>query len=150
MSMRIGVMAAGMIAFAVNTGAVAAGGAEVPTKFHGAGCNLKYTYSRTPKGDAFDCVQAKSGYKEGVSHDNDNFIRINASGVSGVEWGCTVKSVKTSTDTEFTFTADCSDEGHSSAGTVTLLLRPGKLVIVDQVAEGTHIIDVYHLLDGLH
>lgn len=150
MSARIGLMAVGAFALAMNAGAAPAQAAEIPAKFHGAGCNLKYAYTRTPKGDAYDCVKAKEGHQDGVAHDNDNFIRINSKGVSGVEWGCTVKSVKTSTDTEFTYAADCSAEGHEAPGTVTLLLRPGNLVIVDQTMKGQHFIDVYHLLDGLN
>lgn len=149
MSARIGLIAAGMLALTVSAEAVPGAGAEIPEKFHGTGCNLKYIYARTPKGDAYDCVKAKADYKEGTAHDNDNFIRIRAGGIAGVEWGCTVKSVKVATDTEFTFVGECSDEGHSSASTVTLLLRPGNLVIVDQITDGQHTIDVYRLRGDL-
>lgn len=147
---RIGAIAAGFMAAASVAVAAPAGmGSEIPAKFRGAGCNLKYAYSRTPKADASECISAKAGRKEGDAHDNDNFIRITAGGVAGVEWGCTVKTVKTATDTEFTFVGECSDEGQSMTSTVTLIMRPGKVVILDQVTEGRHIIDVYHLLDGL-
>jgi hypothetical protein len=150
---RIGLVAVGLLAFVGSVAVAVPGGAgnEIPPKFRGAGCNLKYGYTRTPKADASECIAAKAGRKDGDAHDNDNFIRITAGGVAGVEWGCTVKSIKAATDTEFTFVGECSDEGsQGSASTVTLLLRPGKVVIVDQVTEGRHIIDIYHILDGLH
>jgi hypothetical protein len=123
--------------------------AKIPPRFQGAGCNLKYVYARTPRLNASDCIAAKEGHKDGDAHDNDNFIRITEDGVAGVEWGCSVKTAKTMNEAEFTFAGECSDEGTSSSGTITLLLRPGRLVIVDQVTKGQHIIDIYHLLDGL-
>lgn len=146
-AMRMGLIGASILLSLAGGGAART--AEVPAPFHGAGCNLKYSYARAPKGDASDCISAKAGRKEGEGHDNDNFIRITKEGVMGVEWGCSVKSVRTAEPAEFTFAAACSDEGTEFASTVTLLLRPGRLVIVDQVVEGRHIIDIYRLRDDL-
>jgi hypothetical protein len=142
-------MAAGLALMATSLAGAAQPAGEIPAAFRGAGCNLKYTYARQPKGDASSCVSAKAGRKEGDGHDNDNFIRISRTGVAGVEWDCKVKTVKTASEAEFTFAGDCSDENTQSASTVTLLLRPGRLVIVDQVTEGRHIIDIYRLRDDL-
>jgi hypothetical protein len=134
---------AALIAIGLSGPAMAA--PEIPAKFQGEGCNLKYTYARTPKNNTTGCVSAKADYKEGEGHDNDNFIRITKDNVGGVEWGCTVKTVKSAGDAEFTFDGDCGGEGVEFASTVTLLLRPGKMVIVDQVVEGRHMVDVYRL-----
>lgn len=140
---------ASLILIAIGVPAAAQPATEIPAEFQGVGCNLKYTYARTPKGDAIDCFNAKADYKEGYGHDNDNFIRITKDQVAGVEWGCTVKTGKSASEAEFTFAGDCGGEGVDFASTVTLLLRPGGLVIVDQVIEGRHIIDVYRLSDAL-
>jgi hypothetical protein len=123
--------------------------AEIPAALHGAGCNLKYTYARTPKGDASDCINAKAGREDGQGHDNDNFIRITKDKIAGVEWGCDVKSVTKVNESEVVFAGACGDEGTEYEGKVTLLLRPGRLVIIDQETEGRHMIDIYRLRDDL-
>jgi hypothetical protein len=147
---RAGLFATAVLVFAASTVDVSAGpGAEIPPQFRGAGCNLKYAYTKTPKADASECIYAKADHKEGDAHDNDNFIRITKDNVAGVEWGCTVKSVKAAGAAEFTFVGDCGEEGTSYPAVVTLLMRPGNLVIVDVANEGLHTIDIYHLLDGL-
>jgi hypothetical protein len=144
MVLGLAMMTMGMFA------ATAEPAAEIPAKFHGNGCNLKYTYARAPKDYAADCINARQGHKEGEGHNDDNFIRITKSSVAGVEWVCDVKTAKTAGETEFTFDADCGGEGDATyASTVTLLLRPGRLVIVDQAIEGRHLTDIYRLRDDL-
>jgi hypothetical protein len=140
---------AGALLAASTVSTMAEPNASIPAKFQGAGCNLRYAYSSTPKRNASECIAAKKDHKEGEGHNNDNFIRITAKEVAGVEWGCSVKTVTSATDTVFTYNGDCSDEGSQFSGAVTLLLRPGKLVIVDLATEGLHTIGIYHLLDGL-
>lgn len=120
--------------------------AEVPSSFHGAGCNLQYSYSRTLKGDAMDCRAART---EGEPS-SDEFIRINRVGVGGWEWQCSVKNIKTANDDEFSFEGECGDSGTTWNANVTLLMRPGKVVIIDINTKGQHDINIYHLLDGLH
>jgi hypothetical protein len=137
------------LALILAASSAAAAPSEIPAQFRGTGCNLKYTYTRTPKGDAIDCFEAKAGRKDGDAHNNDNFIRITADGVAGVEWGCKAKSVTQADGNALTFAGACGDEGSEFAGTVTLLLRPGRLVIVDQEVEGRHMIDIYRLRDDL-
>ena len=118
--------AATLVLAANAVDAHAEAGTEIPPSFRGAGCNLKYEYSRTPKGDASDCINAKAGHKDGNAHDNINFIRIGKDSIAGVEYGCTVRTAKKATETEFTFNADCSEEGQSTPAEVTLILRPGR------------------------
>lgn len=129
--------------------AVAQNDNKIPSWFQGAGCNLKYAYSKSPKFDASECISNKVGHKEGVGHDNDNFIRITEDSVNGVEWGCKVKTVKTVKQTEMSFAGECSDEGTNFDGTITIISRPGRLVIVDLITEGQHTIDIYHIIDSL-
>src|SRR5262249_16575349 len=112
-------------ALMLTASSVLAAPSEVPAQFHGAGCNLKYTYARTPQNSASACINAKADYKEGDGHDNDNFIRITRDGVAGVEWGCDVGSVIKAAESEFSFAGKCSDESVEFTSTVTLLLRPG-------------------------
>jgi hypothetical protein len=133
----------GVFMFAVN--ATSAFAAEVPAVFHGAGCNLQYSYSRTPKGDAMDCRAARSEGEPAT----DEFIRINNEGVGGWEWQCTVKHIKTSNNEEFSFEGECGDSGSTWTANVALIMRPGKVVIVDIDTKGQHDINIYHLLDGL-
>jgi hypothetical protein len=147
-SKRNALMSAGIVLCALGPSGIASA-AEIPASFHGAGCNLKYTYTRTPAGDATGCVSAKAGRKEGDGHDNDNFIRITNTGVAGVEWACDVKSVIKASENEFTFAGACSDEGSEFTSTVTLLMRPGRHVILDQDVDGRHIVDIYRLRDNL-
>ena len=132
--------------FLLVVSATSAIATEVPTSFHGAGCNLQYNYSRTPKGDAMDCRASRS---EGEPS-SDEFIRINKEGVGGWEWQCSVKNVKTTTADEFSFEGECGDSGSTWNANVTLLMRPGKIVIVDINTKGQHDINIYHILDGLH
>ena len=147
--MGSGLIGAGIVVFASAAAGAAQAGAEIPAAFHGAGCNLKYTYARAPKGDATDCFSAKAYRKDGEGPDGDNFIRISGTRIAGFEWGCDVKTVKAMSETELTFTGNCGDEGTEYDGTVTLLLRPGRQVIIDQIVEGRHIIDIYRLRDDL-
>jgi hypothetical protein len=122
---------------------------NIPSWFHGAGCNLKYSYTKTPKFDTSECISAKVGHKEGDAHDNDNFIRITENSVNGVEWGCKVKTVRTAKQAEMIFAGECSDEGENFEGVITIILRPGNFTIVDLATNGRHTIDIYHIIDGL-
>ena len=146
---RTGLIGIGVFLFGAGAACAAPGPAEIPAAFHGAGCNLKYTYARAPKAKADDCIAARADRRENEGIIEDNFIRINKAGITGFEWGCQVKTVKLANETEFSFAGDCGDEGTEYAGTVTLLRRPGRLVIVHRVVEGRHVIDVYRLRDDL-
>lgn len=120
---------------------------EIPVRFQGAGCNLKYIYSRTPQ-DKWGCYTAKAEFKEGTGHDNDNFIRVTRTEIGGIEWGCSVKDIENLLDLEVSFTGECSDEGVTYFSKITLILRPGNRLIVHEVVSGLHAIDVYHLRVG--
>ncbi len=145
-----GLIGACLVLFAAAAAGAAQAAEKIPAAFHGAGCNLKYTYARAPKGDATDCFSAKAFRKEGEGPDGDNFIRISGTKIAGFEWGCDVKTVKTVSETELTFEGACGDEGTEYDGTVSLVLRPGRQVIIDQIVEGRHIVDIYRLRDDLH
>jgi hypothetical protein len=144
---RAGVI--GVFLSAAGAACAAEGPAQIPVAFHGAGCNLKYTYARAPKGNASDCIAARANRNEGEGIIEDNFIRIDKGGITGFEWSCQVKTVKAASETEFTFAGTCGDEGAEYTGTATLLLRPGRLVIIHKVIEGRHAVDIYRLRDDL-
>lgn len=125
----------------------------IPPQFRGAGCNLKYTYAKTPKEDASECLTYWVKKKGETAHSGDNFIRIGDVDINGVDWGCTVREVKASTKTEFKFVGGCSSESNEYAMEVTLTLKPGAVVIVDTLGLGhendAHYVDKYHILPGL-
>jgi hypothetical protein len=142
-------MAAGAAVMTISLVAAAEPSTEIPRQFHGAGCNLKYTYARAAKGDAADCVNAKAGRAEDQAYTNDDFIRITGTSVAGSELICDVKAVKTASATEFTFDADCLEGEQGIVSTVTLLLRPGRQIIFDHIYEGRHFIEIYQLREEL-
>ena len=146
---RTGLIGAGIFLSWAGAACVAQGAAEIPAAFHGAGCNLKYTYARAPKAKADDCIAARADRRENEGIVEDNFIRIDKGGITGFEWHCRVRAAKPAKEAEFTFAGACGDEGTEYDGAVTLLLRPGRLVIVHRVIEGRHIADVYRLRDDL-
>ena len=90
---RTGLIAAGIF---LSWAGVAQGAPEIPAAFHGAGCNLKYTYARAPKAKADDCIAARGDRRENEGIIEDNFIRIDKGGITGFEWHCRVKAVKAS------------------------------------------------------
>ncbi|WP_088348010.1 MULTISPECIES: hypothetical protein [Rhodomicrobium] len=132
----------------IMSDAAAARLTEIPSRFQGAGCNLKYSYARKPKADASDCVSAKAENTDGAGH--DNAIRITGSQVQGPKWACTVKSIEKLTKIEISFTADCSAENTPYSSTITLIRRPGKRMIVQQVVSGRYTLDIYHLRAASH
>jgi hypothetical protein len=146
---RTGLIGAGIFLSWAGATCAAQGASEIPAAFHGAGCNLKYTYARAPKAKADDCIAARGDRRENEGIIEDNFIRIDKGGITGFEWHCRVKAVKAANEAAFTFTGACGDEGTEYDGAVTLLLRPGRLVIIHRVIEGRHVADVYRLRDDL-
>jgi hypothetical protein len=114
-------------------------------------CRLQsqYTYARAPKAKADDCIAARADRRENEGIIEDNFIRIDKGGITGFEWHCRVKAIKAANEAAFTFAGACGDEGTEYDGVVTLLLRPGRMVIVHRVVEGRHVADVYRLRDDL-
>lgn len=136
----------------MTPGSMAPGTPVIPPQFQGAGCNMKYVYAKTPKEDASECLTYWVKDKGVTAHNGDNFIRIGQMNVNGVDWGCTVREIKTSTKTEFKFVGGCSSESSEFDLTVTLTLKPGNFIVVDTLGaepDAAHVTDKYHILPGL-
>jgi hypothetical protein len=135
------------------------GEAGVPARFHGVGCNIKYAYMKPPVAKAEECVANKTDRHKHEAHEQesrvdpvgqrDDFIRIKGDQVSGPEWVCKVREIKGVTQDRMNFSGDCSNEGSPFAATVTLILRPGKVVTVDTFFDGHHVNNDYRVRERM-
>jgi hypothetical protein len=138
------------------------GESGIPTRFQGAGCNIKYAYVKPPVAKAEECLANQAGGHRSEAHEahehesqvsdagqRDNFIRIKGDQVSGVQWVCKIKEIMGVTHDRMHFAGDCSNEGSPFAATVTLILRPGKVVSVDTFFDGRHVNNDYRVREGM-